>query len=213
MKLWYPEYSPCEVLQWYFLCACRSYLWSLRNTNSRLPTADSTVRHPEGIAEDYPARTRDCFIPIDFMVLDMYDQKETTLILGRPFLNTVNAHIDVGAGEIRLHVNGKEEKFDFQPKKKQCLMIRVKFRSNPQKIKEVEVTPSKKDNLISFMETFMKEEQSKRPKRKGKPKITKTKDPSPVPPTTQRKAKKVWRKKKTSSSTTTPLGMDESTSA
>jgi len=47
------------------------------------------------------------------MVLDMYDQKETTLILGRPFLNTVNAHIDVGAGEIRLHVNGKEEKFDF----------------------------------------------------------------------------------------------------
>ena len=93
-------------------------------------------------------------------------------------------------------------------------MIRVKFRTNPQKIKEVEVTPSKKDNLISFMKTFMKEEQgkSKRPKRKGKPKITKTKDPSPVPPTIPRKAKKVWRKKKTSSSTTTSLGMDESTS-
>jgi len=142
----------------------------------------------------------------------MYDQKETTLILGRPFLNTVNAHIDVGAGEIRLHVNGKEEKFDTHPKKEQYLMIRVKFRPNPQKIKEVEVTPSKKDNLISFMKTFMKEEQSKRPKRKGKPKITKTKDPSPVPPTTQRKAKKVWRKKKTSSSTTTSPGMDELTS-
>jgi len=42
-----------------------------------------------------------------------------------------NAHIDVGAGESRLHINGKEEKFDFRPKKEQCLMIRVKFGPNP----------------------------------------------------------------------------------
>ena len=77
----------------------------------QLQLADSSVRHPEGIAEDVPLRVQDCFVPVDFVVLDMDNQKETTLILGRPFLNT--AHIDVGAGEIRLHINGKEEKFDF----------------------------------------------------------------------------------------------------
>jgi hypothetical protein len=43
---------------------------------------------------------RDCFIPVDFVVLDMDDHKETTLILGRPFLSTTDDHIDVGAGEI-----------------------------------------------------------------------------------------------------------------
>ena len=64
--------------------------------------------------------------------------------MGQSFLNIADARIDVGAGEIRLQVNGEEEKFDFQPKKEQCLMIRVKFRPNPQKIKEVDVTPSKK---------------------------------------------------------------------
>jgi hypothetical protein len=38
-----------------------------------------------------------------------------SLILGRPFLNTANAHIDVGAGEIRFNINGKEERFTFKP--------------------------------------------------------------------------------------------------
>jgi len=114
----------------------------LTPTPMQLQLANSSVRHPEGITEDVPVRVRECFIPVDFVVLDMDNQKETTLILGRPFLNTVDAHIDVGAREIRLYINGKEEKFDFRPKREQCLMIRVKFGPNPHKIKEVEVTPS-----------------------------------------------------------------------
>ena len=70
----------------------------LTPTPMQLQLADSSVRHPEGIAEEVPVRVRDCFVPVDFVVLDMDNQKETILILGRPFLNT--AHIDVGAGEI-----------------------------------------------------------------------------------------------------------------
>ena len=86
----------------------------LANSSVRHPeVANSSVRHPEGIAEDVPVRVQDCFVPVDFMVLDMDNQKETTLILGWSFLNIVDAHIHVGAGEIRLHINGKEEKFDF----------------------------------------------------------------------------------------------------
>ena len=101
--------------------------------------ADSSVQHPEGIAEDVLVRVWDCFISVDFVVLDMDNQKDTALILGWPFLNITDAHINVGAGEIRLHINGKEEKFDFRPKKEKCLMIRVKFGPNPQKIKEVKL--------------------------------------------------------------------------
>ena len=40
---------------------------------------------------------------------------KTPLILGRPFLNNANAHIDVGAGEIKFPINGKEERFAFKP--------------------------------------------------------------------------------------------------
>jgi hypothetical protein len=40
---------------------------------------------------------------------------KTPLILGRPFLSTTNAHIDVGAREIKFNINGKEEWFAFKP--------------------------------------------------------------------------------------------------
>jgi len=45
---------------------------------------------------------------------------KTPLILGRPFLSTTNAHIDVGTGEIKFHINGKEERFAFKPRPEQC---------------------------------------------------------------------------------------------
>ena len=45
---------------------------------------------------------------------------KTPLILGRPFLGTINAHIDVRAGEIKFHINGKEERFAFKPRPEQC---------------------------------------------------------------------------------------------
>ena len=78
----------------------------------------------------------------------METMKESPLILGRPFLNTMGAQIDVGAREICFNINGKEEKFDFWPRQEQCSMIRIKYGPNPQGIKEVEIQPQLVDNLI-----------------------------------------------------------------
>ena len=103
-----------------------------------LQLADSSVRYLEGIVEDVLVKIRDYFIPVDFVVLDMEISKETPLILGRPFLSTAGAHIDVGVGEIRFNINGKEEKFPFWPKKEQCSMINTKSGSGTQE--KVEVT-------------------------------------------------------------------------
>jgi hypothetical protein len=74
----------------------------------------------------------------------MDDHKETTLILEQPFLSTMDARIDVGAKEIRLQINGKDEKFDFHLRREQYSMVRIKYWPNPQKIREVEVTPPKR---------------------------------------------------------------------
>ena len=112
-----------------------------------LQLADSSVRYPEGIAEDIPVRVRDYYIPVDFVVLDMEISKETPLILGQPFLSTAGAHIDVGVGEIRFNINGKEEKFPFRPKKEQCSMINIK--SGPRTQEEVEVTAPNQDPMTT----------------------------------------------------------------
>ena len=72
------------------------------------------------------------------------------------------------------------------------MMIRVKFGPNPQKIKEVEVTPSQKDSLIPFIKTLMKEDptSSKRSKKNGKSKATTPEHPVPVSPMPSKKTKK-----------------------
>ena len=71
-----------------------------------LQLADQTVHYPAGIVENVPFKIRNFFIPVDFVVLDMEVDAKTPLILGRPFLSTANAHIDVRAGEIQLNING-----------------------------------------------------------------------------------------------------------
>ena len=57
---------------------------------------------------------------MDFAVLDMQEDIKTPLILGTPFLSTTNEHIDVGAREIKFHINWKEEQFAFKPRPEQC---------------------------------------------------------------------------------------------
>jgi hypothetical protein len=82
-------------------------------TSMCLQLADQSVRYPAGIAENILVKIQNFFVPIDFVVLDMQEDMKTPLILGRPFLSTTNAHIDVGAREIKFNINGKEEWFAF----------------------------------------------------------------------------------------------------
>jgi len=87
---------------------------TLEPTSMCLQLADQSVRHPLGIAENIPVKIRDFLVPVDFVVLDMNPDSKVSIILGRPFLNTANAHIDVGKGKIKFNINGKEEHFTFK---------------------------------------------------------------------------------------------------
>jgi hypothetical protein len=96
---------------------------SLSPTTMCLQLADQSVRYPVRIAEDIPVRVRDFFVPVDFVVLDKDIDTRMLLILRRPFLSTANANVEVGAGEIRLNINGEEERFTFKPKVEQCSQV------------------------------------------------------------------------------------------
>ena len=67
---------------------------------------------------------------------------KTPLILGRPFLSTANAHIDVGAGEIQLNINGQTEKFAFRLKVEQCSQVGTFTRKKSEKEQEKSSTPT-----------------------------------------------------------------------
>jgi hypothetical protein len=64
-----------------------------------LELGDNSIHYPLGIAEDVPVKVGHHFIPVDFVVLEIGEREKPPLILGRPFLKTVGATIDVGKGE------------------------------------------------------------------------------------------------------------------
>ncbi|KAJ1288923.1 hypothetical protein BS78_02G125800 [Paspalum vaginatum] len=89
---------------------------ALAPTTMCLQLVDQSIRHPTGIAEDVPVRIQNFLVLVDFAVLDMEIDTKTPLILGRPFLSTVDASIDVGSGQVHLIINGMRETFVFKPK-------------------------------------------------------------------------------------------------
>ncbi|GJX55930.1 gag-pol polyprotein [Tanacetum coccineum] len=70
-------------------------LGKLAPTKLIVELADRTMKHPKGIAENVLVGIDKFVFPVDFIVLDMPKDIKTPLILGRPFLSTVHAKIDV----------------------------------------------------------------------------------------------------------------------
>ncbi|GJR30716.1 reverse transcriptase domain-containing protein [Tanacetum coccineum] len=63
-----------------------------------------TVKHPKGIAKNVLVWINKFVFPVDFIVLDMPEDIKTPLILGRPFLSTAQAKINVFKRKITLRV-------------------------------------------------------------------------------------------------------------
>ena len=87
-------------------------LGEARPTTATLQLADISLRHPRGVIEDVLVKVEKFIFPADFIVLDMKEDKEIPIILGRPFLATSRAMIDVQRGELKLRVQDNEVKFN-----------------------------------------------------------------------------------------------------
>ena len=81
-------------------------------TKVTLQLADRSLKHPRGVIEDVLVKVDKFIFPADFIVLDMEEDKEIPIILGRPFLAIGRAMIDVQRGELKLRVQEDEVKFN-----------------------------------------------------------------------------------------------------
>ena len=57
--------------------------------------ADRTLVQPKGILEDVLVKVGKFIFPMDFVVIDIEEDKQVLLLLGRPFLATGATLIDV----------------------------------------------------------------------------------------------------------------------
>ena len=69
---------------------------------------DSTVKRPLGRIDDVLIIDTDNYVPVDFLVLDIECNASCPIILGRPFLRTVGAIIDMKEGIIRYQFQLKK---------------------------------------------------------------------------------------------------------
>nr|GEU44067.1 hypothetical protein [Tanacetum cinerariifolium] len=75
---------------------------TLNDTKMVLELADQTISKPTGVAENVFVKVGKFYFPADFVVLDFIADPRVPLILGRPFLSTSHAIIDVHEREIIL---------------------------------------------------------------------------------------------------------------
>ncbi|GJT78428.1 ribonuclease H-like domain, reverse transcriptase, RNA-dependent DNA polymerase [Tanacetum coccineum] len=96
-------------------------LGELAPTKLIVELADRTMKRPKGIAENVLVGIDKFVFPVDFIALDMPEDITTSLILGRPFLSTSHAKIDVFKRKITLKVGNdkvmvrKNQVDDFGP--------------------------------------------------------------------------------------------------
>jgi len=76
----------------------------VKRTNMVLQLADQTIKRPYGIIEDVLVKVDKFIFPTDFVILDFVYDKNCPLILGRPFMNTGRALIDVSEGKLVLRI-------------------------------------------------------------------------------------------------------------
>ncbi|XP_019225109.1 PREDICTED: uncharacterized protein LOC109206709 [Nicotiana attenuata] len=84
----------------------------LRPTTITLQLEDKSLVMPEVIIEDVLARVAKFILPIDFIVLDYRADEEVPIILGRPFLDTGGAIIDVREEKLKMRVDDEEITFN-----------------------------------------------------------------------------------------------------
>ncbi|CAM8941541.1 unnamed protein product [Rhodiola kirilowii] len=83
-------------------------------TSMILRLADRSSRFPKGVLKDVPVRVGNFYIPGDFVVLEMEEDNEIPILLGRPFLYTAGAIFDTTKGSITMRVGDEEIEFNLE---------------------------------------------------------------------------------------------------
>ena len=123
----------------------RLSLGELTPTTMSLQMANMSMAQPKGILEDVFVKVGKVIFPVDFVVIDIEEDKHIPILLGKPFLAIGAALIDVKKGKLTLRVGTKEGHFNLN----QCL--RQHDIEQGKCIRIDNVTPSCKEQHDDYM--------------------------------------------------------------
>ena len=119
--------------------------------------ADITMAKPEGIPEDVLIKVGKFIFPVDFVVIDIEEDKQVPLMLGRPFLSIGEDLIYVKKGELNLRVGDEEVHFNLNQSLKQPDFEKVECKSCENVVPisfeltdDCKIQDSMNENMINF---------------------------------------------------------------
>ena len=137
--------------------AKRLNLGELTPTAMTLQMADITLAHPEGILEDVLIKVGNFIFLVDFIVIAIEEDKKVSLLLGRPFLATEAALINVKKGELTLKVGDEAVHFNLNHSLKQlelsnadCKIVETKIPISSKLINDCIFQSSMNENEMNF---------------------------------------------------------------
>ncbi|XP_057755881.1 uncharacterized protein LOC130975065 [Arachis stenosperma] len=94
-----------------------------------LQLADRSLKIPNGVVENLLVKVGKFIFPSDFVILNMDEEGNNSIILGRPFLATARAIIDVEKGKMVLRVHEEQmvinvfKAMQYPTEKENCMRI------------------------------------------------------------------------------------------
>jgi len=128
----------------------------LKSTRIVLQMADKSIKQALGVVENVLVKVEKLFLPADFVISYIEEDPNTPIILGRPFLATGRALIDVEKGELLLRVHDEHLAFHVfktmhEPTQEEDCM---KDKARDQSLKEAvnELTPRLLNSCLKAVE-------------------------------------------------------------
>ena len=100
-------------------------------TRMTLQLADRSITRPYGVIEDVLVKVKHLIFPTDFIVIDIEDDANILLILGRPFMSIVSCMVDMGKKILQMGIEDQKINFDLfhqdkdPPSQNVCLKVHV----------------------------------------------------------------------------------------
>ena len=105
----------------------RLSLGELTPTTMTLQMENRTLAQLKGILEDVLIKVGNFIFPMDFVVIDIEEDKQVPLLLGRPFLATGATLIDMKKGELTLRVGDEAMHFNLNHSLKQPELVNAYY--------------------------------------------------------------------------------------
>ena len=77
-----------------------------------LQLVDRSIIRPYGVIEDVLIQVKQLVFPTNFVVMNIEEDPDIPIILGRPFMSTANCIVGMRKGKLELNVEDQKVSFD-----------------------------------------------------------------------------------------------------